>query len=43
MWRAVSALAKAEWEDASLFFDGPDVNDHAPKLYGMATTRSFTS
>ena len=22
-----------EWEDASPFFDGPDVNDHAPKLW----------
>jgi formylglycine-generating enzyme required for sulfatase activity len=23
----------AEWEPASLFWDGPDVNDHAPKLW----------
>lgn len=23
----------AEWEAASLFWDGPDINDHAPKLW----------
>jgi Neuraminidase (sialidase) len=26
-------LGSAEWEPASPFWDGPDVNDHAPKLW----------
>ena len=26
-------LGAAEWEPASLFWDGPDINDHAPKLW----------
>ena len=26
-------LGATEWEPASLFWDGPDINDHAPKLW----------
>ena len=30
-----------EWEPASLFWDGPDVNDHAPKLWWDGGTTLF--
>ncbi len=26
-------LGKTEWEPATVFWDGPDINDHAPKLW----------
>jgi len=34
-------LGAAEWEPASPFWDGPDLNDHAPKLWWDGDTTIF--
>jgi hypothetical protein len=34
-------FGESEWEDASPFWDGPDINDHAPKLWWDGDTTLY--